>query len=114
MGMAANAAKFKLKYAPHPNMFKHSAGEDIIDQIQFASDQGFTAWEDNGAMRRTAELQDQIGKALQKNGMTMGVFVSHADFKTSDFVTKTDRDYQDSLRATMKRAVETAKRVGTK
>ena len=28
-----NSPKFKLKYAPHPGMFKNSAGEDILDQI---------------------------------------------------------------------------------
>ena len=26
---------FKLKYAPHFGMFKHSAGEDLLDQLQF-------------------------------------------------------------------------------
>ena len=45
---AAEKHSFKLKYAPHFNMFKHSAGDDLIDQLKFASDQGFTAWEDNG------------------------------------------------------------------
>ena len=110
----SNAAKFKLKYGPHPNMFKFSAGESIVDQIKFASDQGFTAWEDNGAMRRPEELQSQIGETLRQRGMTMGVFVSLADFRSSDFVTKTDRGYQDSIRKTMGRAVETAKRVGAK
>lgn len=111
---ASNAPKFRLRYGPHPGMFRASAGEDIVDQIQFSADQGFTAWEDNGAMGRTPELQSKIGEALSKNGMKMGVFVSHADFKTSDFVTRTDREYQDSLRATMRKAVECAKRVGAK
>ena len=41
--------KFKLKYAPHPGSFKAHAGKDLIDQIKFAADQGFTAWEDNGS-----------------------------------------------------------------
>src|SRR5690606_27303235 len=44
-------------------------------------------------------------------GMKMGVFVSHADFKTPDFVTRTDREFQDSLRATMRKAVDSAKRL---
>jgi len=34
--------KFKLQYAPHFNMFKNSAGEDPIDQLKWAADQGFT------------------------------------------------------------------------
>ena len=28
-------------------MFKHSAGEDLIDQLNFMADEGFTAFEDN-------------------------------------------------------------------
>lgn len=110
----SNRPKFKLRYGPHPGMFKNSAGEDIIDQIKFAADQGFTGWEDNGAMSRPPELQSRIGSTLQQLGMTMGVFVSLADFRTSDFVTKTGKPYQESLRDMAKQAVETAKRVGTK
>ncbi len=110
----SNRPRFKLRYGPHPGMFKNSAGEDIIDQIKFAADQGFTGWEDNGAMSRPPELQSRIGSTLQQLGMTVGVFVSLADFRTSDFVTKTDKPHQDSLRDMAKRAVETAKRVGTR
>ncbi len=108
----SNAPKFKLKYGPHPGMFKHSAGEDVIDQINFAADQGFTAWEDNRVNRHPTELQTRIGQALDKRGMTMGVFVSFGDFSNSDFVTRTDKQYQDELRAKMRLAVETQKRVG--
>lgn len=110
----SNRAKFRLRYGPHPGMFRHSAGEDIIDQIKFAADQGFTGWEDNGAMNRDPALQERIGRTLEQNGMLMGVFVSHADFKTSAFVTRTDREFQDQLRATMRKAVEAAKRLGAK
>jgi len=109
-----NTAKFKLRYGPHPGMFRHSAGEDIIDQINFAADQGFTGWEDNGAMNRAPELQARIGEALAKNGIKMGVFVSYADFKTSDFVTKTTKEFQDTLRQTMTKAVDSSKRLGAK
>ncbi|MCA9259774.1 MAG: xylose isomerase, partial [Planctomycetales bacterium] len=42
------SVKFHLKYAPHYGMFKHHAGDDYLDQIKFAADQGFRAWEDNG------------------------------------------------------------------
>ena len=111
---AASAPKFKLRYGPHPGMFRHSAGEDIIDQIKFSADQGFTGWEDNGAMGREPQLQERIGAELAKHGMKMGVFVSHADFKTSEFVTRIDREFQDSLRATMRKAVDSAKRLNAK
>jgi len=112
----SNAPKFKLKYAPHSNMFRESAGENIIDQIKFASDQGFTAWEENNAMRRPVEEQTRMGETFQKLGITMGVFVSFgsASGDSSDFVTRTGRDYQDELRKAMRAALETAKRVGAK
>ena len=111
-----NAPKFKLKYGPHAGMFKESAGEDIIDQIQFSAGQGFTAWEDNGAMRRPVEVQSKMGETLQKLGMTMGVFVSFgsASGKESDFVTQTDKEYREGLRKAMRDAIETAKRLGAK
>lgn len=111
---ASNAAKFKLRYGPHPGMFRHSAGEDILDQIKFSADQGFTGWEDNGAMSREPAMQEKIGAALAKHNMKMGVFVSYADFKTADFVTRTDREFQDKLRDTMRKAVDCAKRVNAK
>jgi len=108
----SNRAKFRMKYAPHPNMFKASAGNDVIDQIKFAADQGFTAWEDNGMMRRPPDEQEKIGKTLAGLGMTMGVFVSSGGFGQTDFVTKTDKAFQKGICDHMKGAVETAKRVG--
>jgi hydroxypyruvate isomerase len=110
----SNQPKFKLRYGPHPGMFRNSAGGDILDQIKFAADQGFTGWEDNGAMGRTPELQSSIGKALDEAGMKMGVFVSYADFKTSDFVTNTDKAFRDQMQELMRTAVESAKRLGAK
>ncbi len=102
--------KFKLKYAPHFGMFKNLAGNDPIDQLKFAADQGFTAWEDNGMMRKPLELQEKIAQTMDKLGMQMGVFVSFSGGKT-EFVENTSKDYQDHLREEMKKAVEVAKRV---
>ena len=45
--------KFNLNYAPHFGMFKHSAGEDLIDQLNFMADEGFTAFEDNNLKKRS-------------------------------------------------------------
>ena len=45
---APGKRSFTLKYAPHFGMFRHSAGDSLTDQLRFAADQGFTAWEDNG------------------------------------------------------------------
>jgi len=106
----SNRAKFRMKYAPHFGMFQASAGKDPIDQIKFAADQGFTAWEDNGMMGKPPDLQKNIGDTLEKLDMTMGVFVSSGSFGSHDFVTKTDKAFQAGLKNRMKKAIETAKR----
>jgi len=111
---AANAPKLKLRYGPHAGMFKNSAGEDLVDQINFAADQGFTAWEDNRAPRREAAEQQRMGDALRKRDMLMGVFVSFGDFSKNDFVSRSDKEYRDYVQGEMRKAVEVAKRVGAK
>ena len=110
----SNAAKFKLKYGPHAGMFKEHAGEDMFEQMRFAADQGFRAWEDNRAHLRPVDEQNKMGKTLSELGMTMGVFVSFGigKFEDPDFVTRTDKEYRDMLRGEMRKAVEVAKRVG--
>lgn len=101
---------FKLRYAPHPGMFKASAGEDIIEQIKFAADQGFTAWEDNGLAKRPVELQAQIGQTLESLGMKMGVFVAYVSFDRPTFV-RPDPESTEEILAQIRSAVEVAKRV---
>jgi hydroxypyruvate isomerase len=101
---------FQLKYAPHFGMFRHHAGDDPIDQLKFAADQGFTAWEDNGMMGKPVDLQEKIAREMERLGMTMGVFVAMADFGTRDFV-HSDPEQRRAMREKMRAAVETAKRV---
>ena len=69
---------FKLKYAPHFGMFKAHAGDDLLDQLRFMADVGFTALEDNGLMKRPVEVQEAICRTLAQLNMTMGVFVIDA------------------------------------
>jgi hydroxypyruvate isomerase len=69
-----NAARFSLGYAPHEGSFASRGG--LIEQIAFAADQGFTAWEDNEAAARPVADQERMAKALAQRGMTMGVFVA--------------------------------------
>jgi hydroxypyruvate isomerase len=110
-GIPPASKPFKLKYAPHFGMFKRHAGDDPIDQLKFAADVGFRAWEDNGMMGRAKDLQEKIARAMQDLNMTMGVFVGFSGFGNSDMVSRTDKEYQDTLRGEMKKAVECAKRV---
>ena len=104
---------FKLHYAPHFGMFKNLAGKDPIDQLKFAADQGFTAWEDNGMKRRSPDMQEKIGKTMSDLGMKMGVFVAHASFGKPTFVKK-DQNVWDSVLNDMKESISVAKRVNAK
>ncbi|MFT5301862.1 MAG: hydroxypyruvate isomerase [Mariniblastus sp.] len=42
---ATPSDQFKLAFAPHPRMFKTLSGKEVLDQIRFTHDQGFTARE---------------------------------------------------------------------
>ncbi len=102
--------EFKLKYAPHFGMFNKSAGNDLIDQLMFMADRGFTALEDNGMMRRPVEVQERIASSMRELDMEMGVFVATGDFNNPTF-TSGRSEFRDRVLADMRQAVEVAKRV---
>lgn len=103
--------EFKLKYAPHFGMFKHTAGNDLIDQLQYMRDQGFTAFEDNWMINRPVDEQDKLAKELERLKIEMGVFVGFSGFGKNEFVTRTDKEYQGWLRKEAQRMTECGKRV---
>ncbi len=111
---AAGKHTFKLKYAPHFGMFKHSAGEDLLDQLHFMADQGFTAFEDNGMMGREPALQSKIGETLAKLNMTMGVFVVDKGGNLANTLAAGKQEYIDIFLDGCRRAVDVAKRVNAK
>ncbi len=102
---------FKLKYAPHFGMFKNSAGDDLIDQLQFMADTGFTSFEDNGMLKRSVEDQTKVGEKLAKLGMTMGVFVVDGGDNWKISLTTGEKDFVDTFVKTCHQSVEVAKRV---
>ena len=102
---------FTLKYAPHFGMLNAASGNDELDQLRYAHDQGIRAWEDNGMGGRSPEQQTRIGDELRRLDMTMGVFVAEADFGRETFVLNDD-GIRDHLRKRMTQAVEIAKRCG--
>jgi hydroxypyruvate isomerase len=108
------AHRFNLKYAPHLGMFKNQAGEDPIDQLNFMADQGFTAFEDNGMMKRDVALQTKMGETLAKRNMTMGVFVVDKGGNMANTLAAGKQEYVDIFLDGCKRAVEVAKRVNAK
>jgi sugar phosphate isomerase/epimerase len=77
-------APFRLKYAPHFGMFANHA-PDLLDQLQFAADEGFAAWEDNGMGGRSPEDQEKIAAKMARCGIEMGVFVAHAEWSGPTF-----------------------------
>jgi len=105
---------FKLLYAPHFGMFKHSAGDDLFDQLQFMADNGFMALEDNGMLKRPVETQKKIGETLTKLGMKMGVFVVDGGENWKTSLASGKPEFLENFLKTCRTSVETAKRVNAK
>ncbi|MDX2430600.1 MAG: TIM barrel protein [Bacteroides sp.] len=105
---------FKLKYAPHFGMFKHSAGENLLDQLQFMADAGFTAMEDNGMKGRQVHIQEKIANKMANLGMEMGVFVAHSIYWSEPSLTNGNQEKLDQFLKEIKDSVEVAKRVNAK
>ena len=94
-------------------MFRHHAGDDLVDQLRFMADEGFTALEDNGMAGRSVEDQERIARAMQELGMEMGVFVAHAEFRQVTFGSSAP-EMVERIEADMRRAVEVAERVNAR
>jgi hydroxypyruvate isomerase len=105
---------FNLNYAPHDGMFKNSAGNNVLDQIQFMYDQGFRSFEDNGLMNRDVAEQEKIGNLLAKLGMQMGVFVIDGGDNWKTSLTTGKQEFKDTFVKICRKALETAKRVNAK
>ena len=107
-------APFKLNYAPHFGMFENLAGNDLLDQLRFAADQGFRAWEDNPMKDRDIGLQKQIANVMEELGMQMGVISAlKGIWKTVNFAGD-DSGARGQVVDAMRAIVEVAKRVNTK
>lgn len=110
----SNSARFSLGYAPHEGSFASRGG--LLEQIAFAADQGFTAWEDNEARKRPVEQQEAMARALAQRNMTMGVFVASmprwAEFRPV-FGAADDAD-REAFLADVRSSIEVAKRLNAK
>ncbi|MGI9013445.1 MAG: hydroxypyruvate isomerase family protein [Phycisphaerales bacterium] len=112
-GASVQRVPFKLRYAPHFGMFREHGGDDPVDQLKFAADEGFTAWEDNGMASRDVTSQNRIAKAMHDLDIMMGVFVASAHWGKQTFV-KRDAAVREMLVKEMQNAVEVAKRVNAR
>ena len=109
-----NKFKYKLKFAPHIGMFKHHAGSDVLDQLQFMIDQGFTAFEDNEMRNRSSETQERIAKLMQDNSIEMGVFVAHKIYWKEPNLASGKKEYRDEFLKDIEASIMVAKRVNAK
>lgn len=109
---AAATKPFRLKYAPHFGMFARAAGKDTVAQLEWAAERGFRAWEDNNMMNRSTSEQNKIAKAMERLGISMGVFVCNfgTAFGKRSFVAG-NKDHLDNFLDGLEEAVEVAKRV---
>jgi hydroxypyruvate isomerase len=105
--------RFQLKYAPHFGMFKQSAGDDLIDQLKFAAEQGFTAWEDDGLQARPVAVQEKIARIICSLGMEMGAFRGMPAFPEVSFVRKDELAWECVLQE-LRGSVEVARRANAK
>ncbi len=111
---SGNNNSFNLKYAPHFGMFRHHAGDDLLDQLTFMAERGFTALEDNGLMGRSPEMQKKIGERLAKLDMQMGVFVIDKGGNGANTFAAGEDEHTEIFVNACKEAVEVAKRVNAK
>lgn len=105
---------FNLKYAPHIGMFKHHAGDNVIDQLNFMADQGFTAFENNDMRNRPLAEQEAMAKTMQQRGLTMGVFVAHKIYWKEPNLASGKQAWRDEFLSEIKSSVEVAKRLNAK
>ena len=106
--------KFNLKYAPHFGMFKNLAGDNLIDQLNYIADQGFTAFEDNNLKKRTVDFQEKMSKTMQKKGLDMGVFVAHTIHWKEPNLASGDKNKREEFLNEIRGSVEVAKRINAR
>ncbi len=108
---AAEGKPFTLDYAPHFGMFRHSAGLDLVDQLKFAADSGFRAWEDNGMKSRPVAEQERIAAAMQRLNIKMGVISATRGTSDKPSFTSEDASVRDGVLHGIESVVDVARRV---
>ena len=111
---SSSSNNFNLKYAPHFGMFNNTAGDNLIDQLNYIADQGFTAFEDNNLKKRSIEIQNEISKTMDKRGLEMGVFVAHTIHWKEPNLASGNKNKRKEFLDEIKSAVEVAKRINAK
>jgi hydroxypyruvate isomerase len=110
---APAAKRLTMHFGPHFGMFQHSAGKDLVDQLKFAADEGFSGWEDNEMKNRSAADQERIAKAMTQLDMQMGVISALRGTWNNITFAGGDSDARDLVLKQMRDIVDIAKRTNT-
>ena len=106
---AAQGKPFHLKFGPHPGQLP-TAPKGYLEQLLFAYDLGFRAWEDNGLGGQKPEMQEKIGAFCKEKGIALGVMVVSSG-QGAHFPAATPEQIA-GIEADMRKGVEVAKRTG--
>ncbi len=108
---ASSKRPFSMQFAPHFGMFSKSASGNLLDELRFAADQGFRAWEDNPMKDRPVDEQKRIAKEMERLEMRMGVISAlKGVWKAVNFAGD-DRAARQAVVGAMREIVDVAKRV---
>ena len=105
---------FQLNYAPHFGMFKEHGENDFLQELEFMQEAGFRSFEDNEMRNRSQATQEQIARAMDDLGMTMGVFVAHKIYWDQPNLASGDPEYRKEFLQYITDSVEVAKRVNAR
>ncbi|MEZ4847437.1 MAG: TIM barrel protein [Bacteroidia bacterium] len=104
---------FNMKFSPDFGLFADVAGKNVLDQIKWAYDQGFRAWENTMLKNRPVAEQEAISNQIQKLGMEFGQFVGTLTFEDVTFAGR-DEEQRKKVLDDVKKSVEIARRMNTK
>ena len=97
----------RLMLAPHLDMFRHLAGDNLTEQMAFLHQTGFRAVDDSRLTSRDVEAQVEIGQAARRYGITVGQFEGVVSFGEPLFASGRSCDWRQVLND-----LQTAVRVG--
>ncbi len=100
---------FTAKFAPTINQLP-TAPKGYIDQLKFAYDHGFRAWEDNWLKGKGKKIQEDVAEFCRDKGMTLGVSVISVGYGI-DF-SNPSKDELAKLTTDLQKGVELAKITG--
>ena len=107
--MPAGPAPFRMRFGPHPGLLP-GAPKDYLDEMKFAFDHGFRAWEDNGLGGRNPAVQEKIGRFCRDRDFLLGVMVITTGYGIP--FQRATPDELERILADMRKAVEVVKRTG--